>query len=457
MRKQVGSKTRSYIIVLSLVFFLASCDTGGGGGGATGPIYPLKVSSNGRYLVNQQGDPFLMIGDAPQALMINASVDEADLLLANRASHGFNTVWIMLICDTYSGGRADASTFDGLVPFTTPGDLSTPNETYFARCDEIIRAAANRGLSVILDPADTGGFTAMLLENGVGKCRAYGRYLGNRYKDFDNIIWMSGSDFQSWMTDANNEAVKAVADGIRETDTRHIHTLQLDYFVSSSLDNTLWSGLVTLNAAYTYYPAYAEVLKDYNRTPVVPVFLIESDYELENGADSERLRRQEYWSLLSGACGYVFGNGYVWPMRDGWKNNLNTTGVIEFGYCHGLFKSRPWHSLVPDQNHTLVTAGYGTFWSGGTPSSGISENDYVTAASSPDGKLALVYIPTGRLITVNLAKLSGPITGRWYDPTSGNYQSIAGSPFPNTGTRDFTTPGVHADGAGDWVLVLEAQ
>jgi Protein of unknown function (DUF4038)/Putative collagen-binding domain of a collagenase len=268
---------------------------------------------------------------------------------------------------------------------------------------------------------------------------------------------MSGSDFQSWMTDANNEAVKAVADGIRETDTRHIHTLQLDYFVSSSLDNTLWSGLVTLNAAYTYYPAYAEVLKDYNRTPVVPVFLIESDYELENGADSERLRRQEYWSLLSGACGYVFGNGYVWPMRDGWKNNLNTTGVIEFGYCHGLFKPRPWHSLVPDQNHTLVTAGYGTFWSGGTPSSGISENDYVTAASSPDGKLALVYIPTGRLITVNLARLSGPITARWYDPTTGNYQSIAGSPFPNTGTRDFTTPGVHADGAGDWVLVLEVQ
>ena len=444
-------------LLLSLVLLFASCDAGGGGGGAAEPVYPLKVSSNGRFLVDQENEPFLMIGDAPQALMINASVDEAKTLLAHRASHGFNSVWIMLICNAYSGGRADASTFDGIKPFTAVDDLSTPNEAYFSRCDQVIRAAADKGINVILDPADTGGFTQILWENGIDKCKAYGRYLGNRYKSFDNIIWMSGSDFQNWANDGYNAAAKAVADGIRETDARHLHTLQLDYFVSSSLDNALWSSLVTLNAAYTYYPAYAEVLKDYNRTPAVPVFLIESDYEFENGADSERLRRQEYWSLLSGACGYVYGNAYVWPVTDGWMDNLDTTGVVEFGYCRALFKSRSWHSLVPDQGHILVTAGNGTFWSGGSPSSGISENDYVTAASSPDGKLALVYIPTARTITVNLARLSGAITARWYDPTAGTYQSIAGSPFPNSGSQVFVTPGAHADGAGDWVLVLEAQ
>lgn len=445
------------VLVLSLAFLLGSCDAGGSGGGATGPVYPLTVSSNGRFLVDQENDPFLMIGDAPQALMINASVSEAKTLLASRASHGFNTVWIMLICNAYSGGRADASTFDGIKPFSTVDDLSTPTEAYFSRCDQVIRAAADRGINVILDPADTGGFTQTLWKNGVDKCKAYGRYLGNRYKDFDNIIWMSGSDFQGWSNDGYNAAAKAVADGIRETDTRHLQTLQLDFYVSSSLDNALWSSLVTLNAAYTYYPAYAEVLKDYNRTPAVPVFLIESDYEFENGADSERLRRQEYWSLLSGACGFVYGNAYVWPVTNGWMDNLDTTGVVEFGYCRALFKSRSWHSLVPDQNHILVTAGNGTFWSGGSPSSGISENDYVTAASSPDGKLALVYVPTARTITVNLARLSGAIIARWYDPTRGTYQSIAGSPFPDNGSQAFVTPGAHADGAGDWVLVLEAQ
>jgi hypothetical protein len=104
----------------------------------------------------------------------------------------------------------------------------------------------------------------------------------------------------------------------------------------------------------------------------------------------------------------------------------------------------------------LVTAGYGSFWSGGVPSSGISQNDYVAAASTPDGKLAIVYIPTSRTIAVDLARLSGSVSARWYDPTTGAAQSISGSPFPNAGPRNFTTPGLHADGAGDWVLILES-
>ena len=451
-RTRRGLRSLGALVCLSVL--AAAC--GVGGGGADDQVYPLKVDPGGRYLVDRRGNPFLIIGDAPQALMVNASVGEAEILLANRASHGFNTVWIMLVCNAYSGGRADASTFDGLTPFTAGSDLTTPREAYFARCDEIIRAAAGHGLNVILDPVDTGGFMPVLRQNGLEKCRAYGRYLGNRYADFDNIVWMSGSDFQSWRTASDNALVKAVAEGIRETDSRHVHTLQLDYFVSSSLDNGAWADLVTLNAAYTYYPAYAEVLEGYNRTPAVPVFLIESDYEGENGADAERLRRQEYWSLLSGACGHVFGNAYVWPVRTGWQSNLDTPGVVQFGYCRDLFASRPWQTLVPDQSHDLVTAGYGTYWSGGTPSSGISQNDYVAAAATPDGKLAIVYIPTSRSITVDLARLAGGVTARWYDPTTGAAQTITGSPFPNSGPRNFTTPRPHPDGAGDWVLILES-
>jgi hypothetical protein len=286
---------------------------------------------------------------------------------------------------------------------------------------------------------------------------AYGRYLGNRYKSFNNIIWMSGNDFQSWRDNSDCAVVKAVASGIKETDTRHIHTLELDYWLSSSLDSPSWADVIDLNAAYTYHPTYAEVLKDYNRTPAVPVFLIEADYEFENGTDLERLRRQEYWSFLAGACGHVYGNGYVWPFRAGWKDNLDTVGAIQLSYCKILFQSRPWYALVPDQTHKLVTAGYGTFSSGGSPHSSIDENDYVTAAFTSDGKLAIVYIPTARTITVELTKLSGSVTARWYGPTTGYYQTVAGSPFANTVPHDFTTPAAHADGSGDWVLVLERQ
>src|SRR5262249_9203943 len=61
------------------------------GGGA--PVYPLKVGPNGRYLVDQSGAPFLIAGDAPQSLIVNLSPADADSYFADRAAHGFNTVW----------------------------------------------------------------------------------------------------------------------------------------------------------------------------------------------------------------------------------------------------------------------------------------------------------------------------------------------------------------------------
>src|SRR5262245_49490640 len=54
------------------------------------PAYPLKKSASGRYLVDQHNVPFLIAGDAPQALMVNITEDDADLYFANRRSHGFN-------------------------------------------------------------------------------------------------------------------------------------------------------------------------------------------------------------------------------------------------------------------------------------------------------------------------------------------------------------------------------
>ena len=46
--------------------------------------YPLKVSANGRYLVDQNDHPFLITGDSPQALTVNLSEAEADAFFADR-------------------------------------------------------------------------------------------------------------------------------------------------------------------------------------------------------------------------------------------------------------------------------------------------------------------------------------------------------------------------------------
>ncbi len=423
---------------------------------AADPVYPLKIGPTGRYLVDREDHPFLITGESPQAMMVNCSEADAELFFKNRRSHGFNTAWINLICSTYTGGRADSTTFDGLHPFKTQNDFSEPNEDYFARCDRIIRIAAKYDTLVMLDPAETGSYLEVMQKNGVEKCRAYGRYLGKRYAGFDNLLWFHGNDYGAH-TPENDKLATAIALGIKDFDDRHLHTIEIDWngTGATSLDDDRWAPLVGLSGAYTYRPVYEPILKDYNRKTDrrIPTFMIESSYEFEHlgGAqlgDPHQLRMQEYTSNLCGTTGQLYGNKFTWPFLPGWKDQLDTPGAKQMQYVVALFAPQSWYLLVPDQQHKLLTAGFGTF----------GKFDYASAARTPDGRLAMIYIPDKRTITVDLATLSGPITARWYDPAAGTFRSIDGSPLTNRGPREFTTPGDNADGPGnsDWVLVLEA-
>src|SRR3954454_17323753 len=138
------------------------------------PTYPLKKSGNGRYLIDSKGAPFLVAGDAPQGLMIKLSEEDAELYFSNRVAHGFNALWINLLCRPGTGGRKDGATYDDILPFTSGDDLSTPNEAYFARCDRMLSLAQKHGLLVILDPAETIDHLKILVTNGPENCRAFG-------------------------------------------------------------------------------------------------------------------------------------------------------------------------------------------------------------------------------------------------------------------------------------------
>jgi hypothetical protein len=420
------------------------------------PAYPLKASANGRYLVDQNNAPFLMVGDSPQAMFANLSIDDAELFIANRQKYGFNTLWVNLLCNDKTGCKPDGTTYDNIPPFTTPGDLSTPNEAYFSRVDQMVNIAADYGMLVLLDPIETAGWLGVLKANGQDNGYAFGRYLGQRYANSPNIIWMSGNDFQSWHDPADDAAALAVARGIRDADTGHLQTVELNYYVSASRDDPNWMPLIGLDAAYTYMPTYAEVLNEYKQSPPMPIFMVEANYEYEHDyTGSLSLRRQEYWTLLSGgAAGQLYGNKWTWPFASGWKDHLDTPGSAQMSYVLDLFGSQRWYDLVPDLDHSFLTDGYRAYKDSGS----VNDSDYATAARTLDGTLAMIYTPTSRTLTVDLSKMSSPVTARWYDPASGAFSyTVDGSPLPNAGTEKLQTPGKNADGDDDWVLVLEAN
>jgi hypothetical protein len=117
-----------------------------------------------------------------------------------------------------------------------------------------------------------------------------------------------------------------------------------------------------------------------------------------------------------------------------------------------LLDTVPWFDLIPSGlagTKNIITQGGGNY----------GEADYITTAATGDGKVLLAYVPPtskpSTTIAIDLAKLGGSAEARWFDPASGKYTEIAGSPLPNRGSMLFTTPGSNGGGATDWVLVLQ--
>jgi Protein of unknown function (DUF4038)/Putative collagen-binding domain of a collagenase len=438
---------------------------------AAAPAYPLKLSANRRYLVGQNKVPFLLVGDSPQGIMGRLTEEEADHYFANRQSHGFNTLgWVDVLC----AGRdfpdnIDAATPDGIRPFLgyLPGgndyahyDLGKPNDAYFTRLDHIVALALKHGLFTFLDPAETNGWLPTLRKNGLTAAYAYGQYLGNRYKSFPNLGWLSGNDFITWKDPKDDALVQAVAKGIQSTDPGHLQTVELNYETSSSLDDPGWAPLISLNGTYTYSPTYMQMLRSYYQRPVIPVYLVEAHYDQENVGHPPDygtppvLRREEYWTMLTGGTGVFYGNFYTWSFSPGWKYYIDTAGVAQLRIWKDFFSSLPWYELIPNLDHSTVTAGLGTYGSFKTP---VSKSDFCTAAKTADGSFVVAYLPTARTITVNMAGCKAPVKAQWFDPTNGAYSPVSAAPLANRGMRQFTPPGNNRDGDTDWVLLLDAS
>src|SRR4051794_403229 len=237
--------------------------------------------------------------------------------------------------------------------------------------------------------------------------RSFGAFLGNRYKNVPNILWITGNDFQTWTDPGDNDLMQNLMAGIASADVTHLQTTELNYLASGSLDDLLVVPYTKLAGAYDYYCSYGQTLAQYNNPSPMPVFFEEGFYEYRG--TTRNLRTQAWWAALSGAtAGQLYGSENIYPFAPDWKNFLNTTGIAEFGYLNTLLKAMKWYDLVPDQSHMTVIGGYGTPDNNDANSDCINTNDYVSTAYLADGTLSLSYAPIGTTLTVDLSKFNGP-------------------------------------------------
>ena len=416
-----------------------------------------SVSPSGRYFLDQYGRPLLLHGDSPWALMTLLSPQQARLWFADRQTQGFNAAIISLIGAKANGAPSDdGATFDGLLPFVD-GDILQWQEPYWERVTTYLRMAAEHGITVILYPIDAWTIGHSFVPKSIEQCHQYGGKVAQRLRDLPNIMWMSGGDYTSASEDPArgsdvDHCIDAMMRGIRTAGDGRPFSMQFDP-PSISTENPFWAQRVDWNFVYTYYPTYQAMLDAYQREPAKPAVLGEANYEGENNqpqtppTTDETLRRQVLWAMTSGAAGEFIGSD-DWNFHDGWEQRLSTRALTQITRLRTLFSTLAWWQLVPDTGSELVTAGRGTELTT-DEAMDVLENDYVTAARTPDGRLAVTYLPTQHTISVNPSAMAAGTQAAWIDPTSGRRD-----PVPMSAT--FTTPGLNAEGDNDWLLLLTA-
>jgi hypothetical protein len=405
--------------------------------------YPLRISADGHHIVDDTGQPVLFKADTPWHIVARLDREDTKAYLDDRRERGFNALLIsFLVDDDYRTGTTE-NVF-GEPPFLSPGDFSAPNEAYFAHVDWFLEQAELRGMTVFACPAYIGwqcehsGFCPEMVAAGPDVMREYARWLGSRYVNQPNLVWVNGGDADAGAWGAM-DVVDAVAYGIKETDPVHLHTAHCDRnTISSDCYDRPWLDFETVYSECFATPDY--VRQGYQRTPTRPLVYIEGRYEDSVvGATQTCLRSQAYWSLLGGLSGHFFGSSRIWDFPPDWQSALDSQGSVSMEIFGRLIQSRHWDQMVPDYAHHVLTAGHDS----------IDGADYAAAAYASDGTSILVYTPTSRVLTVQLDVLSGSTAEAWWFDPAQNAAIFEGS-FPSTGSRDFTPPS-----SQDWVLVID--
>jgi hypothetical protein len=445
--------------------------------------YPVAVAPNGRYLVDDAGQPWRVQADAAWLMSSEATPEQVDDYLTTRRAQGFNSFYLMAM--VHPGGYKDyapnaPNDLAGDPPFATPNDFSTAggspeSERYWQWIDSIVAKAADHGMVVMLAytylgfrGGDQGWYAEVLEQRDRQTLFDWGKWIGTRYRDAKNLIWFGLGDFAPPEGSEGAARARAMADGIKAAGAQQLFMAEPtggDGIPSRAPD---FGPIVDMNSFYGYGPGdkgavYQTANDAYRIHPALPAWMEEGTYENENNTGTFSgqpwdTRRGRFWSVLGGGtAGDGFGSSEVWQ----WRNipaSWHTPGADYSRFAFDLFAAMPWWTLRPSGTDAgfagfdLVPSGGGTY----------GKTDFITSALTEDRHWLLAYVPVthdgARTFSVDTDALDGPVRARWFDPATGTYLAIGdGQAHPMAGAQSFTTPGARGDGTDDWVLVLDTE
>lgn len=427
----------------------------------------LRVSDNKRYLQHENGTPFFWLGETAWLLPSRSNRDEVDFFMSETKKNGYNVLQISTLhtipaMNVY-GHEALPNGFD----FKNIDQKGVYN--YWKHVDYIVERAEKNDIYIAIvcvwgTPVQHKGMT-------IEDAKKYGKFLGERYKKYPNIIWMIGGDVRG---DIEPEVWQVLAKTIRSIDSDHLMTFHPRGRTMSTtwFNNEEWLDFNMFQSGHRRYnqrkgdgdyPIEENTEEDNWRfaerslavSPLKPVIDGEPSYEdIPHGLHdfnerrwlAEDVRRYAYWSVFAGSFGHTYGhNSTMQMLRPGylasfgakkpWWEAIHDPGCQQMKYIKKLMLAFPFFDRIPDQSVIAGTNG-----SQYERVIGTRGNDYI-----------LLYNYTNRKIEIDMTKISGTKKKAWwYSPVDGNVEYIG--EFAD-GKQQFIHDSGYRPG-NDWVLII---
>ena len=399
----------------------------------------LKVSDDRHYLIHENGRPFFWLGNTAWLLPERLTRDEVDFYLSREREEGYNVEQIQVLnaIPTFNiyGRQANDEQFS-FAQFTSKNVYG-----YWDHLDYIVDKAEANGIYIAMDCI----WGSQISRMNVQQAAAYGRFLGNRYKDKPNIIWMIGGDV---LGSKGTESWDALARAIKEVDKNHLMTFNPRGRTTSAqwFNDREWLDFNMFQSGHRRY-GQRNGDKDYpipdnteednwqyvslSQKPenLKPVIDGEPSYEdIPQGLhdinaprwQANDVRRYAFWAVFAGCFGHTYGHNSIMQfMRPGlspaygaskaWWDALNDPGYKQMKYLKRLMLSFPFTVRVADQS--IITGENGTQYDRIIATRG---NDYL-----------LVYNYSGKDMTIDLSKISGQRKNVWLmNPVDGSLKYL---------------------------------
>lgn len=483
-------KRSPHLAVILLALLLCACTCVD-----ASAVFPLQASANGRYLVDQNGVPFRIQGEASWDAHINLNLTDLRAYLDDRQAKGFNALFTYVANPVayYAGDAApwavqlggqpagvaalpftrntSGTTWDGDPNFTNhDADFSSPNDAYFAWVAQFVDEADARGMVVMLTPmylgyglgaADGWYHTLTNSANTQSVCFGFGQYLANGHGTFSgfknrpNIIWVNGGD--TLPPNGSEAALRAlqILKGMEAGGDTHLQTAhwQHDYLTS---DQTDFAPYFTASAAYTHGPyptpgpTYVESRVLYAQTPARPVWLLETNYWGDHGASQAQLRYFSWGAALSTIGGVTVGFSPFW----GFATSADGTTSTSSGGT-----TTAW---IPSTQFTLnqYVSKAGRWYRATTSGTSGSTGPSGTGASISDGSVVWTYAATGGISALfnepgvlDFVRMGSFLDSLpWFDLVPSNLDGMQTLITATTGTYAGWSDGGSANGGMDWVV-----